>query len=301
MNVPFLKTVARVPSCIVASFPCGLGHVALRNNLSFESRLNFKQFVPYFRYSGNGHEWPQDHIVSDLCVPNKLFTAMSDHKITLSVTFVFLISYSLMTPPPPPLALLNPSCTMLAKTTTCIWRHFVGIPWSSHLCWVPQKPTLVPQNCNWFHKTITKAEMSPLSLEWCCNAVMYQIQHSLWICVQEYRPERFSEENCNARNPYAFIPFSAGPRLVKGAATYFPGNPYAFIPFSAGPRLVKGAATYFPRNPYAFIPFSAGPRLVKGAVTYFPGKCSQLWNSCLFVFDNMFIWHCTWMFFYWIL
>ena len=74
MNVPFLKTAARVPSCIVASFPCGLGHVALRNNLSFESRLNFKQFVPYFRYSGNGHEWPQDHIVSDLCVPNKLFT-----------------------------------------------------------------------------------------------------------------------------------------------------------------------------------------------------------------------------------
>ncbi|KAL8562082.1 hypothetical protein ACOMHN_031853 [Nucella lapillus] len=50
------------------------------------------------------------------------------------------------------------------------------------------------------------------------NIVIYNIHHNpvVWEDSMEYRPERFTEENCNARNRYAFIPFSAGPRNCIG-------------------------------------------------------------------------------------
>ncbi len=33
-------------------------------------------------------------------------------------------------------------------------------------------------------------------------------------CLQEYRPDRFSPENLEKMDNYAFVPFSAGPRYV---------------------------------------------------------------------------------------
>ena len=49
-------------------------------------------------------------------------------------------------------------------------------------------------------------------------ANMYLLHHNpqLYPSFFEYRPERFSTENCSKRHPFAFIPFSGGPRSCLG-------------------------------------------------------------------------------------
>ena len=49
-------------------------------------------------------------------------------------------------------------------------------------------------------------------------ANIYLLHHNaqLYPSPFEYRPERFSTENCAQRHPFAFIPFSAGPRDCLG-------------------------------------------------------------------------------------
>ncbi|KAH3883802.1 hypothetical protein DPMN_007770 [Dreissena polymorpha] len=50
------------------------------------------------------------------------------------------------------------------------------------------------------------------------NIILYNVLNNstVWDDSQEFRPERFSAENIDERDPFAFVPFSAGPRNCIG-------------------------------------------------------------------------------------
>ena len=52
------------------------------------------------------------------------------------------------------------------------------------------------------------------------NIIIYALHHikEVWTDPEEYRPDRFSPENIQKMDPYAFCPFSAGPRSETKAS-----------------------------------------------------------------------------------
>ncbi|KAK6165883.1 hypothetical protein SNE40_022704 [Patella caerulea] len=66
------------------------------------------------------------------------------------------------------------------------------------------------QNFKVLDKTIPRDTMTTI--------LIYGLHHnpSVWEDSLEFRPERFSPENIDKINPFAYIPFSAGPRNCIG-------------------------------------------------------------------------------------
>ncbi|XP_055959337.1 ultra-long-chain fatty acid omega-hydroxylase-like [Patella vulgata] len=66
------------------------------------------------------------------------------------------------------------------------------------------------QDCKVLDKTIPNDTMTTI--------LIYGLHHnpSIWEDSLEFRPERFSPENIDKINPFAYIPFSAGPRNCIG-------------------------------------------------------------------------------------
>ncbi|XP_041376951.1 cytochrome P450 4F6-like [Gigantopelta aegis] len=73
-----------------------------------------------------------------------------------------------------------------------------------------------------FIQRITTQDMviddKPIPAGTAINIQLYCVHHNplVWDNSMEFRPERFAPENCDNRNAYAFVPFSAGPRNCIG-------------------------------------------------------------------------------------
>ncbi|CAL1300623.1 unnamed protein product [Larinioides sclopetarius] len=105
-----------------------------------------------------------------------------------------------------------------------------------------------------------------------CHIISLNRQDDIFENAEIFNPERFMPEFVSKRHPYAFLPFSAGPRncieeyfIPKGVTVHCHiislhrrddifENAELFNPERFMPEFVSK------RHPYAFLPFSAGPR-----------------------------------------
>lgn len=76
----------------------------------------------------------------------------------------------------------------------------------------------VPSISRLLEEDVTTTQGYILPKEACINIHIYDIHRNLsyWSDPEKFDPDRFLPENCVNRHPFAYVPFSAGPRNCIG-------------------------------------------------------------------------------------